>query len=88
VLSNHERAFENLQRRLYWRIEYTLVTIYVVFIVFDIVSLSIDYNKNNFDGNNTLASISECLLCVMVSLIWIMYVALFVKFLHLFKKSG
>lgn len=86
VLSNHERAFANLQKRVYVRLEYAIVAVYVGFMVLDIVSLSIDASQN-FTGSNELSSISELLICIMVTVIWLMYIALFVKFLALFKRS-
>lgn len=86
VLSNHERAFANLSKQLYLKIEYTIVAVYVAFIVFDIISLSIDASQH-FQGTNILSSISECLLCVMVTIIWLMYIVLFFKFLQLFNRT-
>ena len=85
VLSNHERAFENHSKRVYIIVEYTIVAVYVLFIVFDIVALAVD-SLNQFQ-HPTLSEISEGLLCGMVTVIWIMYIALFAKFLHLFSRN-
>jgi len=86
VLSNHERAFVNLQKRVYITIEYVFVAVYVCFMIMDIVSLCIDASQH-FTGSNKLSSISELLLCIMVTVIWLMYIVLFLKFLILFRRS-
>ena len=68
------------------RVEYAIVAVYVFFMIIDIVSLSIDASQD-FTGKNALSSVSELLLCIMVTVIWFMYIALFVKFLALFRRS-
>ena len=42
ILANHEQAFENMRTQFYVRIEYTIISVYVALLIFDIVSLAVD----------------------------------------------
>ena len=57
----------------------------MLFLLFDIFALAFD-SVNDFK-TPLLSEIAEGLLCTMVTVIWIMYIALFAKFLLLFRKN-
>jgi hypothetical protein len=41
-LSDHQQAFQNMETQYYIRVEYTIVAIYVVLLIFDFISLGVD----------------------------------------------
>ena len=87
ILANPEQGFQNMQTSFYVRIEYAMLLVYAFLIVFDLISLGVDFAHRFETGHKTLSDISEFLLCLMVTAIWLIYVIMFARFLNLFKQS-